>query len=253
MDNFLQQGINAAKAGDKARAFQLLTRAIQDTASAEQAWLWMSSVVSNDSERLFCLDNALRINPDNAPAKNKAAEFRQKGIFPAVPISPDEPSVATPPPMRTSASPQSAGLVASPAIPTAAKPFSSQPVDSPRPTTAGSQQDFSGLYRFAAQELANKKSPKAVAQKLTEQGVTPATANQIVAETQKLLKKALSEKNKKRMLRGFIWLVIGIVLTCGTLAFASSKGGGTYVVFYGAIIWGIIDFIAGFFGWLFSQ
>jgi len=68
MDNDLQQGILAAKAGDKPRAFDLLTRASQVPATSEQAWLWLSSVVNDDSERLFCLDSALRINATNVPA-----------------------------------------------------------------------------------------------------------------------------------------------------------------------------------------
>ena len=63
MENLLQQGMNAAKAGNKALAFQLLTKATQDGATAEQAWLWLTSVLTADAERLFCLDNALRINP----------------------------------------------------------------------------------------------------------------------------------------------------------------------------------------------
>src|SRR5688572_8045828 len=88
MDNFLQQGIAAAKAGDKAQAFQLLSRAAQDSSTAEQAWIWLSSVVSTDGERLFCLGNALRINPNNPHAKPAAAMLRQKGVFPSAPTPP---------------------------------------------------------------------------------------------------------------------------------------------------------------------
>ena len=39
MDNDLQQGILAAKAGDKFGAFNFLTRASQVPETAEQAWL----------------------------------------------------------------------------------------------------------------------------------------------------------------------------------------------------------------------
>ena len=245
MDNLLQQGINAAKAGDKAQAFQLLTRATQDPTVAEQAWLWLAGVVPTDAERLFCLDNALRINPNNGLAKNKAAEFRQKGIFPAVPMPPEAaPVVRAPAPTPT---PRPAPPP--PADPMNLKPLPSTVAEPPR-ASAGSQQDLSGLYRLAAQELARKQSPKAVVQKLTDQGVTPATANQIVGETQKMIKKALVDNNKKRMTRGLIWMVIGVVLTCGTLAFASSRGGGRYILFWGAIGYGLIDFIAGLIGWL---
>lgn len=242
MENLLQQGINATKAGDRALAFQLLTKATQDSATAEQAWLWLTSVVTADSERLFCLDNALRINPNNGPAKNKAAELRSRGIFPALPTPPyvAAPTVVNPPVPVQTAVPQPVQTYSSPMPPKLAEP--------PR-TSAGNQQDFSGLFRFAAQELAKNQSPKTIVKKMIEQGVTPATADQIVIETQKALKKALAEKNRKRMTRGLIWTVAGIVLTCGTLAFASNLG-GRYILFYGAIIYGIIDFIAGLVGWL---
>ncbi|HSO13153.1 MAG TPA: hypothetical protein VLT51_12310 [Anaerolineales bacterium] len=246
MESLLQQGINAAKAGDKARAFQLLTRATQDNTTAEKAWLWLAGVVTVDAERLFCLDNALRINPNNEPAKNKAAEFRQKGIFPAAPTPPRFVS-QTDSPSAQAVTPKS--MASSPAASMDLKPPQPKAVEPLHRAVTNSQQDLSGLFRFAAQELARKQSPKVVAQKLTDQGVTPAAANQIVVETQKVIKKALAEKNKKRMTRGLIWAVIGIVLTCGTMAIAS-KGGGRYVLFYGAVIYGIIDFIAGLIGWL---
>lgn len=245
MDNLLQQGINAAKAGDKVQAFQLLTRATQDPTVAEQAWLWLAGVVPSDAERLFCLDNALRVNPNNGLAKNKASEFRQKGIFPAVPMPPEAAPVIKAP----SATPTPQPAPPPPAASMNLKPLPSQAVEPPRAST-GSQQDLSGLYRLAAQELSRNQSPKTVAQKLTEQGVSAATANQIVGETQKVIKKALAERNKKRMTRGLIWMVIGIVLTCGGMAFASSRGGGSYILFWGAIGYGLIDFIAGLIGWL---
>ena len=73
MDNYLQEGIAAAKAGDKPRAFDLLTRASENPATSEQAWLWLSSVVKDDEERLFCLNNVLRINPANAAAFTPAS------------------------------------------------------------------------------------------------------------------------------------------------------------------------------------
>ena len=78
MDNYLQQGISAAKAGDKPRAFDLLTRASNVPATSELAWLWLSGVVNDDSERLFCLDTVLRINSDNTAAQRGAALLRQK-------------------------------------------------------------------------------------------------------------------------------------------------------------------------------
>ena len=99
MEDSLQQGIAAFKAGNKVRAFELLTHATQDPATAEQGWLWLSAVVTHDSERLFCLDNVLRINRANAAAERGAAMLREKGVFPSVPMPPSstQPRPANPP------------------------------------------------------------------------------------------------------------------------------------------------------------
>ena len=238
MDNLLQQGIGAAKAGDKARAFQLLKRATQDNTMAEQAWLWLSAVVDIDAERLFCLDNALRENPNNGVAQSKATALRQKGIFPSTPTPPYTTSSVSNPPMQT--------VVSQPVTPSLSIQKDLGPAE---PELLRSQQDHSSLYKFAAIELAKKQSPQVVTRKLTDQGVTPAVANKIVTETEKVFKSARADKYKKRMTRGLLWTVVGIVLTCGTMAFASNMG-GKYILFYGAVIYGIIDFLVGLVGWL---
>jgi hypothetical protein len=70
-----------------------------------------------------------------------------------------------------------------------------------------------------------------------------------VAETNQALKKAHRTKSKKRMIRGLLWTVGGIIVTALTYAFASQLG-GTYFIFYGAIIFGLIDFFVGLTGWI---
>lgn len=52
---------------------------------------------------------------------------------------------------------------------------------------------------------------------------------------------------KKNMLFGFLWCVGGIVVTVITYANASSGGGGRYVVAWGAIVFGALQFLNGFF------
>jgi len=51
MDDLLQHSIAAFKTGDKARARQLLTQALQANPQSEQEWLWLSGAVESDSER----------------------------------------------------------------------------------------------------------------------------------------------------------------------------------------------------------
>ena len=84
---------------------------------------------------------------------------------------------------------------------------------------------------------------------LISRGASPEVARTVVKQADDAVCKARREGYKKRMKRGFILLVVGIVITCGTLWFSESLG-GKYVLFYGAIGIGLMDFVIGFFGWL---
>ena len=50
---------------------------------------------------------------------------------------------------------------------------------------------------------------------------------------------------RRQMLGGIALLVIGIVITAATYSSASSSGGGTYIVAYGPMIWGVIQLFRG--------
>jgi len=261
MDNFLQEGIAAAKAGDKARAFQLLTRAAQDGSTAEQAWIWLSSVVNTDGERLFCLGNVLRINPNNPHAKPAAAMLRQKGVFPSAPTPPEVVQAPAPVVSHEVAAPQS--------LPQPTASIVQEQDDavgwldalaaqhSAKPTAVASgeskpENDMTTHYQYTALELANNKPPLFIVKELTDRGLQPDVASRIVGETQSVLKKARAEKYRKRMARGALWTIAGVILTCGSYIFASETG-GSYLLCYGAIIFGLIDFVVGLIGWVSSQ
>ena len=255
MDNDLQQGIMAAKAGDKRRAFDLLTRAADDPATSEQAWLWLSGVVNDDPERLYCLNNVLRINPNNDAAKRGAAMLRQKGVFPSIPVYPEAQRAA--PVQDTSrqfpsskssqvnfAAPARTQAVSTPATP-------SRPQQQPSYETDWKRQELLGFFQYAAEQLALKNSQKNVEKLLINRGASPEIAKTIVKDAQDAVRKMRREKYKKRMLRGLAWTIVGAVITCGTYVFADSLG-GKFVLLYGALIFGIIDFVAGLFGWIYN-
>jgi hypothetical protein len=253
MDNYLQQGILAVKAGDKPRAFDLLTRASEVPATSEKAWLWLSSVVNDDSERLFCLNNVLKINSDNTTAQRGAEMLRQKGVFPAVPVYPESQQrqdftsrqISSPKPTQVSFPSFTRNQTASAPVAVVAKsPHSSYETD-------WKKQELSGLFQYAVMELASNKSRQVVEKLLVGRGASPETAKTVVMDAQYAVKKAQREKYKKRMTRGFLWSVAGVVITCGTYVFADSLG-GRYYLFYGAVIFGLIDLVAGFIGWLFN-
>jgi len=241
MGNYLQEGINAAKAGDKVRAFDLLTRASEIPATSEQAWLWLSSVVGDDSERLFCLDNVLRINPGNATAQRGSTVLRQKGVFPAIPVYP-EPQKAISAPSPSTRLSQSNLVTSAPVAVSASRQQSSYETDSLR-------QDLSGLFQYAAMELAAKKSRQEVEKSLVSRGVSLETAKAVVKDAQYAVRKAHRGKYKKQMTSGFALIIVGMVLTCGSYAIADSFN-GRYFLFYGAVFVGLINLVVGIIGWL---
>lgn len=70
----LEEGVNAAKRGDRATGRQLLQQVIDTDPNNELAWIWMASCVTTLRERRECLEQVLSINPNNA----RAAEALQR-------------------------------------------------------------------------------------------------------------------------------------------------------------------------------
>jgi hypothetical protein len=75
-DESITQGIAAVEAGDKKQARQLLGEAIRNYPNDERSWGWFYNVAENDTERLQCVKEVLRINPNNARAKQLLEELR---------------------------------------------------------------------------------------------------------------------------------------------------------------------------------
>lgn len=92
MDDFLTQGIAAAKAGNKQEARRLLDAAIKAAPNDERTWGWFYNVAANDEERFRCVNEVLRINPNNEMAKKKLDELiDSKPLFPKL-----EPPITVP-------------------------------------------------------------------------------------------------------------------------------------------------------------
>lgn len=64
----LTEAIAAARAGDRARARELLTRLLRADSSNADYWIWMSSVVDSERESVYCLESALKLDPTNRAA-----------------------------------------------------------------------------------------------------------------------------------------------------------------------------------------
>lgn len=68
-ETYLQLGIAALKADKRDEARELLTQAIEQDESNEQAWLWLSAAVNTTEDKQICLENVLALNPGNESAK----------------------------------------------------------------------------------------------------------------------------------------------------------------------------------------
>jgi hypothetical protein len=135
------------------------------------------------------------------------------------------------------------------AVSTSATP--SRPQQQPSYETDWKKQELLGFFQYAAEQLALKNSQKNVEKLLINRGASPEIAKTIVKDAQDAVRKIRREKYKKQMLRGLAWTIVGSMITCGTYVFADSLG-GKFVLLYGAIIFGIIDFTAGLFGWIYN-
>ena len=64
-----QEVRSAVEQGDRPRARDLLTRLLRRDQANPEYWVWMSAVVDTPKERIYCLNQALRIDPQNQTAK----------------------------------------------------------------------------------------------------------------------------------------------------------------------------------------
>jgi tetratricopeptide (TPR) repeat protein len=67
-DRILQEAIKAIENGQRERARDLLTRLLRQDQSEPSYWLYMSAVVDTQKERIFCLENVLKYDPQNETA-----------------------------------------------------------------------------------------------------------------------------------------------------------------------------------------
>lgn len=76
------------------------------------------------------------------------------------------------------------------------------------------------------------------------------TTEPIVAEneTAENTEQDEARNSRRRMLSGLLWCVGGLAITSASYWFADA--GGKFSVFYGAVIYGIYDFLVGLVGWL---
>ncbi len=68
-DTMLQEAIQAARSGERARARDLLTRLLRTDQSNLEYWLWMSALVDSPTEQIYCLRSVLKLDPTHRVAR----------------------------------------------------------------------------------------------------------------------------------------------------------------------------------------
>ncbi|HVN16024.1 MAG TPA: tetratricopeptide repeat protein [Anaerolineales bacterium] len=81
-DNLFQDAVAALREGNKARAKELLTLLLKDDQNNATYWIWMSAAVDSVKERTYCLQTALKLDPENVTAK--------RGLILVGALAPDE-------------------------------------------------------------------------------------------------------------------------------------------------------------------
>jgi tetratricopeptide (TPR) repeat protein len=131
-EKLLSAGIEALKAGDSARARELLGQAIRRNPRDERAWLWLSGAMGTDEERRQCLERVLQINPNNAAARSGLATLAAAASAPARSAAPSAPPPSTRPVEATPAAPQLPSPASDSSTPAAASIASLRAVSTPR-------------------------------------------------------------------------------------------------------------------------
>src|SRR6185369_16592822 len=68
-DTAFQEAVEALRAGNKAKARELFTGLIKTDQSNVTYWIWLSGAMETTKERIYCLQTAFKLDPENATAK----------------------------------------------------------------------------------------------------------------------------------------------------------------------------------------
>ncbi len=88
LDDLLRQGIEAARAGNKAVARALLEQVVALNPQHEKGWFWLAAITDDLHEKRTCLNNVIVINPDNTRAQNLLARLEGTPPDEAMPAEP---------------------------------------------------------------------------------------------------------------------------------------------------------------------
>jgi Tol biopolymer transport system component len=95
VNDLLEKGIKAARAGDNAAARQALEEVVKLDQYNEKGWFWLAAVVDTVEEKRVCLGNVIVINPNNRRAQNLLSRLEEEEIPQTAPGQGSGPSRTT--------------------------------------------------------------------------------------------------------------------------------------------------------------
>ena len=111
-------------------------------------------------------------------------------------------------------------------------------------TETSQEQAVQAVYEHAASLVIAGKTKPEVEADLKSRGLDDRAANVVAADVFELRTRAIREAGKKNMLHGALWCIGGVVVTAVTYQ-AVAGAGGTYIIAFGPIIFGAIQFFRG--------
>jgi len=127
--------------------------------------------------------------------------------------------------------------------------------------SAEEQKVIEELSEAVAYKLAGGENKEKIVKELMKQGWPKESAVRFVDRIEQDLKqyveqyknspegrRVMASKYKRHMLYGALWAVGGTLVTAVT--YIAASGGGMFIIAWGAIVFGIIEFFVGLFGWL---
>ncbi|HTP01720.1 MAG TPA: tetratricopeptide repeat protein [Anaerolineales bacterium] len=69
VNTMFEDAVDALRLGERARGKEILTRLLKTDQNNSNYWIWMSAAVDTAKERIYCLETALKLDPQNAIAK----------------------------------------------------------------------------------------------------------------------------------------------------------------------------------------
>lgn len=80
ISSLLQRGIAAARSGRPGEAQQLLQKVVKADSNNEMAWLWLSGLMATHVHKRACLEQVLRVNPENIYARASLARLQDRPV-----------------------------------------------------------------------------------------------------------------------------------------------------------------------------